>query len=259
MCKTNILVVDDEQIVLDSVGKHLSNEEDYRIFKALSVSQALSIMEQNKINIVLTDLMMPEIDGLEFLAMLKEKNPDVLAIMITGYATINSALQAMQLGAFDYIAKPFTRDELKKVVRRAYDLVQVINKSNQEAISEKQIDLPKAISKGIGENTWLMLEEDGLVKIGVERSLLYRLGRIQTVYLPNVYDTLRQGSVFFQIFSTDLRSQALLSPLSGIVVELNEKVLINPDETLQDPYGEGWLIKIKPINFENEIKVIGLG
>jgi len=255
----NILVVDDEQIVLDSVGKHLSNEQDYQIFKAISVNRAIEIMNNNKIHIVLTDLMMPEIDGLEFLALLKEKSPDILTIMITGYATINTALQAMQLGAFDYIAKPFTRDELKKVIRRASDLVNIINKNNEEITCDKISDFPKAISKGIGENTWLMLEEDGLVKIGVERSLLFRLGKIQTVYLPNINDTLRQGSVFFQIFSTDLRSQALLSPLSGIVTEVNEKVLIDPNNTLQDPYGDGWLIKIKPTNFDYEIKTIGLG
>jgi len=59
---------------------------------------------------------MPDIDGLEFLKLLQQKNKFIIAIMITGYATINTALQAQQLGAFDYLAKPFTRDELLKVV-----------------------------------------------------------------------------------------------------------------------------------------------
>ena len=123
----------------------------------------------------------------------------------------------------------------------------------------RQTEAEKIMSsiKGIGEHSWLMHEDDGSVLIGVERTFLITIGRIQTVYLPSEGDELRQGSIYFQVFSADLRSQSLLSPLSGIVVKVNDDIYNNPNEMLEDPYGKGWLIKIKPTNLDEEIKLIG--
>jgi CheY-like chemotaxis protein/glycine cleavage system H lipoate-binding protein len=257
--KINLLIVDDEQIILDSIKKHLNNEENIYLYTALSVEQAKVILENNEIHIVLTDLMLPGVDGLEFLRIIKDKNPSIIVIMITGYATINTALQAMQLGAFDYIAKPFTRDELKKVVRRASELVRVTSRVRTSGNVESGSELGESrLVKSIGENTWMVLQEDGSVHIGVERPFLINIGRIQTVYLPSKGDEIRQGSIFFQAFSDDLRSQVLLSPLSGTVVEVNKKVYDDPNLALQDPYGDGWLIILKPTNFDEEIKLMGL-
>ena len=262
--KINVLVVDDEQIVLDSIKKHLRNEDCYRVFTAISVADALEIISNNKINIILTDLMMPEIDGLEFLKIIQEKSPLTINIMITGYATINTALQAQQLGAFDYLAKPFTRTELKKLVKRASELVIAEQDSEQEqelsldhCLPKKDINQFDGRMKGIGEFSWLMKEEGETVLIGVERSFLYGIGTIQNVYLPEVGDKIRQGSVYFQVFSTDLRSESILSPLSGTVAEVNNEVIANPNETLQEPYDKGWLIRIIPSKFDEEIKILG--
>jgi len=258
--KIKILIVDDEQIVLDSIRKHLRSELEYESFTALNVESALSIMDSQNIDIVLTDLMMPEIDGLEFLKLLQQKNKFIIAIMITGYATINTALQAQQLGAFDYLAKPFTRDELLKVVKRASELA--VASRNSKDIHDKTVVPEKSLwtggFKGIGEHSWFMKDEDGTVLIGVERPFLYSFGKIQNVYLPNVGDELRQGSVYFQIFSSDLRSESLLSPLSGVVIEVNEPLIGNPDLYLDDPYGKGWLIRLDAMNFQEDIKILGL-
>jgi CheY-like chemotaxis protein/glycine cleavage system H lipoate-binding protein len=261
----NILVVDDEQIVLDSIMKHLRHESDYIVKTANSVEDALKIIDESAIDIILTDLMMPEIDGLEFLKLLKvrkDKNyhGSLITIMITGYATINTALQAMQNGAFDYIAKPFTRDELKKIVRRAAEIVasavsvqgKVFNR-----IGDRDDQAAQSL-KGIGENSWMMLQDDDILLIGVERPFLYSIGKIQTVYLPSMGDELRQGSVYFQLFSSDLRTLSLQSPFSGIVVEINDNVNQDPNKYLQDPYGEGWLLKLKPTQFDEEVKILGL-
>lgn len=257
--KVNILIVDDEQIVLDSIRKHLRNEDDYRLFTALTVDEATQIMGENEIHIILTDLMMPDTDGLEFTRMIKQKDDSKIVIMITGYATINTALQAMQIGAFDYIAKPFTREELRKVVRRAANLVGVSKSAGQESklFSKEAGGVSDSEIKGIGEHTWIMRQENGDVIMGVERPLLYSMGKIQTLYLPSMGDEIRQGSVYFQIFSADLRSQSLLSPLTGRVVEVNQKIIDDPSRLVEDPYGEGWLIKIEPEKFDEEIKMLG--
>lgn len=255
----NVLIVDDEQIVLDSAERHLRND-DFKVFKVLSAEEALKAFENEQIHIVLTDLMMPEMDGLELMQALKKSHPHVPIIMITGYATINTALQAMQLGAFDYVAKPFTKAELRGVVQRAAHLVG----SGEQTVTPEQIkeqeesDEERKSFKGIGGHTWMMREKAGPVLIGVERPFLHMVGKIQTVDLPAKGDELRQGSVCFQIFTADLRSHVLWSPISGTVVEVNEKVLADPEAALQDPYGEGWLLRIAPANFDKDVQAIGM-
>lgn len=258
MDKINILVVDDEQIVIDSIKKHLRYEEKYNVIESLSVIGALELFDKFKIHIVLTDLMMPEIDGLEFLKLLKDKDDDVMAIVITGYATINTALQATQLGAFDYIAKPFTREELRKIVKRAADVAEAKGVNGKAGKVYKFKDYMTSNIESIGKNSWFYREEDGNVIIGVEKPFLYNIGHIQTIYLPEKGDNIRQGSVYFQVFSSGLKSHSLLSPLSGEVMQVNKKVVENPDLIVQEPYSEGWLIKLVPSDFDNEIKLMGL-
>ncbi len=260
--KIGVLVVDDEQIVLDSIRKHLRKEE-YTLHCVLSAHEALEKMRTDDIDIILTDLMMPDIDGLELMATVKVDRPNLPVIMITGYATINTALQATQLGAFDYVAKPFSKKELLAVVKRAADLVRAAADSDrpsggdEEVVAQQEREFLRSFKK-IGDRSWLMLQEDGIVIMGVERSFIETVGRIQTIYLPSKGDEIRQGSVYLQIFSSDLRSHNVLSPLSGIVVDVNQKVLDDPVSALQDPYGEGWLIHIKPSRFDFEIKLLGL-
>jgi glycine cleavage system H protein len=112
--------------------------------------------------------------------------------------------------------------------------------------------------KSVGDNAWMMMGEGGIVLLGVEHSFVSTIGKIQTINLPAQGDEVRQGGVYLQIFSSDLRSHTVLSPLSGTVVAVNEKVLNDPECILQDPYGEGWLIRLKPSRFDTEIKTLGL-
>ncbi|MCK5125307.1 MAG: response regulator [candidate division Zixibacteria bacterium] len=254
--KLQVLVIDDEQIVLDSVVKHL-RKEDYTIKTVLSAPVALEAINSNPPDIILTDLMMPEIDGLELMKIVKEKHPQIPIIMVTGYATINTALQATQLGAFDYIAKPFTRSELQTVVRRAEKLARGKAEAKGEA-SDHAHSQANSRLKTIGDHIWLMVEEGGLVRLGIERSFLHTVGKIQNIFLPSVGDKLRQGSVYLELFSSDLRAHTVLSPLTGTIVEVNTSIVEDPSKMLEDPYGEGWLIRLKPSRFEIEIKELGL-
>lgn len=257
--KLKVLVVDDEQIVLDSVRKHL-RKEPYDVTTVLTTQDALRILDEDRVDIVLTDLMMPEMDGLELTKYIKDRFPIVPVIMITGFATINTALQATQLGAFDYVAKPFTKVELKGVVTRAAEVVSAAHAESTNS-QDEQMKLDggdKPSFQLVGEHTWIMMERAGTILIGVEHSFVTMVGRIQTVYLPKVGDHLRQGGVYFQLFSTDMRSHSVLSPLSGEVKEVNQFVQDDPSTALQDPYEKGWLIRIIPEKFEEERKVLGL-
>jgi CheY-like chemotaxis protein/glycine cleavage system H lipoate-binding protein len=254
----DILVVDDEQVVLDSVKKHL-RKENYSLVTVLSAEEGLDILNDSVPDIILTDLMMPEIDGLEFMKIVKNKYPQIPIVMITGYATINTALQATQLGAFDYIAKPFTKSELISVVQRAADLVlNSSNATNEKTPPQTEQRISSRNLRNVGDHVWIMVEDDGFVRMGIDRSFLHAIGKIQNIFLPSVGDELRQGSKYLQIFSSDLRSHTVLSPLSGIVTEVNNKLQEEPKILIEDPFGEGWLIRLKPSKFDFEISELGL-
>lgn len=135
----NILVVDDEQIVLDSVKKHL-RKTDYNVQSASSVQNALLMMEQTEFDLVLTDLMMPHIDGLELMEIVKSRYPKVPVIIITGYAAADTARQAIRLGAFDNVAKPFSKAELITAVKRAVDFVEQMKASEDTASEDDRTD-----------------------------------------------------------------------------------------------------------------------
>ena len=120
MIKARILVVDDEEIVLRSCRKILEGG-GHDVLTVLSGQGAFDILEKEPIDIVITDMKMPGIGGIQVLEKVKEKYPDIAVIMITGYSTVQSAVQAMKLGAFDYIPKPFTPDEVLIVVEKALE------------------------------------------------------------------------------------------------------------------------------------------
>ena len=115
-----ILIVDDEEIVIRSCLRILDGGE-YQVESVQDGREALRKIEDNPYDVVILDIMMPEIDGLEVLRRVKETHPNIDVIMITGLSQIDTAVQAMKLGAFDYISKPFEPDELKLVVQRALE------------------------------------------------------------------------------------------------------------------------------------------
>ena len=115
-----ILVVDDELIVCESCQRILE-EEGYEVEVALSGQEAFEKMKESLFDIVITDLKMPTIDGIDVLKYIRKEFPDTIVIMITGFSTVETAVEAMKLGAFDYIPKPFTPDEVSVVVKKALE------------------------------------------------------------------------------------------------------------------------------------------
>lgn len=120
MPNPRILVVDDEMIVCESCQRILE-EEGFEVEIALSGQEAFDKMKENPFDIVITDLKMPGIDGMEVLSTFRNEYPDAIIIMITGFSTVETAVEAMKLGAFDYIPKPFTPDEVTIVVKKALE------------------------------------------------------------------------------------------------------------------------------------------
>ena len=118
MEKKQVLVIDDEQIVLDSVSQILT-DENYEVDVSLSGREGLDWAIERPYDIVLTDIRMPDIGGMRVLRDVKRVKPSLPVVIITGYATTKSAVQAMKLGAEEYIEKPFEPEELIDAVARA--------------------------------------------------------------------------------------------------------------------------------------------
>src|SRR6476661_3553185 len=118
--KGRILVVDDELVVRDSLGKWFTSE-GYTARPASGAREALEVIQQMQFDIALIDIKMPGMDGMELQSRLREADPELTVIIMTGYASVDTAVQALKRGAYDYITKPVDPDELSHLVANALE------------------------------------------------------------------------------------------------------------------------------------------
>ncbi len=123
-----ILIIDDERIALRNL-EHVMKKEGYEVTATQSGSNALKLLDEHQFDVVLADLRMEKVDGMQILKKSREFYPDTEVIMITGFATLDSAVESMKHGAFYYIAKPFKLEEVRKVVKEAVHKVRLKNEN----------------------------------------------------------------------------------------------------------------------------------
>jgi DNA-binding NtrC family response regulator len=126
--KPRILVVDDEPVVRESLHEWFA-EDDYPIEMADSGHEALMKMQQSSWDILLTDVKMPGMDGLELQQKAKEVDPNITVIIMTAYASVDSAMQAIKEGAYDYVTKPLDPDDLEQIIMRAAEHRQLLREN----------------------------------------------------------------------------------------------------------------------------------
>lgn len=161
MADEKILVVDDEprmcqflKLVLSQNGYHVEVAEDGK--------KALELMGMQRFDVIITDLMMPEIGGMRILEEAKQDDPDACVIMITGYSTVETAIEAMKKGAYDYIPKPFKIDEIKLVVKRALEQRGIVaeNKALRRQLSVTTLRFGQMIGESPAmQNVYRMIEK----------------------------------------------------------------------------------------------------
>ncbi|MEW6513080.1 MAG: sigma-54 dependent transcriptional regulator [Pseudomonadota bacterium] len=124
MNKGRLLIVDDEKVAVRNL-EHVMKKEGYEVVATQSGSNALAHLEAQPFDVVLTDLRMEKVDGMQILQRCRETSPDTEVIVITGFASLESAVEAMKHGAYYYIAKPFRLDEVRKVVAEAIEKIRL--------------------------------------------------------------------------------------------------------------------------------------
>ena len=144
MLEIRILIVDDEKVIREGVERALAGR-GYVIDKAENGEQGIQMIKEKGFDIVLLDLMMPGIDGFTVLSWIKENEPHIQVIVITGFATVSKAVLAMKQGAFDFVGKPFTPDYIRIVVDRAVDKLTM--QAETEKLREEMTLSLEAINK----------------------------------------------------------------------------------------------------------------
>ena len=150
-----ILVADDEQAAVRNL-QHILNKEGCEVITTQSGQNALKLLEQQSFDVVLTDLRMPNVDGMEILRRVKQVAPETEVIMITGYATISSAVSAMKMGAYHYVIKPYKLDEVRKVVREALE---------KRRLRQENQHLKEQLIKAQGVGVSILTEDPGMLKL----------------------------------------------------------------------------------------------
>jgi len=263
-----ILVVDDEIGICNSVAKTLSRA-GYIIDYSLNGEEAIKKIALTNYHLVITDLRMPKIDGMQLLKTVKSRWPEVNVIMITAYGTIRSAVEAIKLGAYDYIPKPFTSEELVGVVVRALELTKMRYDGVKPAAFLPTIELSLIKLEDlknmwcIPEHSWAKICEEGTVLVGLD-AMYYRLigGDITNLEFPDLDKTIKQGEACVRItvkqstssLPSGLTCHNLWSPVSGTVIDVNQEVLSNLLLIAKSPYVQGWLIRMKPSNWPEDMK-----
>jgi DNA-binding NtrC family response regulator len=196
--KEKILIIDDDPSFRRVLGYNLQ-EEGYEVIAAKSGGDGLREFDEHRPPLVVTDLKMTGIDGFRVLREIKERSPDTIVIIVTAFGAVDTAVEAMKLGAYDYITKPFNRDELKLVVRKAIQVSSLSRENRQlrERLTEK-VDFENivGISRGMEkvfnivrkvadtDATILITGESGTGKELVARAIHLLSSRKSSVFAP---------------------------------------------------------------------------
>jgi len=266
--KARILAVDDEPVVLDSFRRILVLE-GFNVDTVESGPEALGLIQRHDYDFVFTDLKMPEMDGVEVVKAVKHLRPDLDVVVITGYGTIETAVDTMQHGASEYVQKPFTAEELGEFVRRLVikrqarlesqqqPSVRIVAPSAAETTSGSDYCIPGGafVAKG---HTWARIEPGGQVRIGIDDFARKALGVVERVILPAEGQEIHQGEKLFTLKRGEEQIE-FTAPVSGRILQGNEALTSEPDRLTQSPYDRGWVVRVEPLDLAAELPSLRIG
>jgi CheY-like chemotaxis protein/glycine cleavage system H lipoate-binding protein len=263
-----ILAVDDEEIILASFRKVLVLA-GYSIDTVEKGTEALGLIRKHDYDFVFTDLKMPGMDGVELTKAVKHLRPDIDVIVITGYASIETAVETVSVGAMDYVEKPFTEDELLKFLKKALikrqdnlekqmrHQIRLIKPGIRESESKFDLNVPAGIFVS-PQHAWAKLLSNGAVRVGVDDLLRKIFERIDQVDLPNKGSDVKKGETLFSLKYADF-SMDIPSPISGKVISVNSEQSEHPEWLAIKPFELSWMCGIEPSNIAAELPDLRIG
>lgn len=263
-----ILAVDDEEIILNSFRKILVLA-GYSIDTVEKGSEALGLIRKNDYDFIFTDLKMPEMDGVELTKAAKHLRPDIDIIVITGYASIETAVETVKAGAMAYMEKPFTEDELLEflktaLIQRQVNLekqmrhkVRLIKPGTRESKSKFELNVPAGVFVS-EQHAWAKIELNGNVRIGPDDLIRKIIEKIDQVNLPAIGQTIKKGQTLFSIKYAD-HDMSIPSPLSGKITSVNAEHTEHPEWLAIKPFELSWMCSIEPSNLAAELPELKVG
>jgi CheY-like chemotaxis protein len=266
--KARILCVDDEEVILSSFRKILVLD-GYCVDTVETGQEALGLIQTHNYDFVFTDLKMPAMSGIDVAKSVKHLRPDIDVVIITGFATVESAVECMKHGAMDYVEKPFSENEL--IVFANHALIKRNDRIQKQLKPRVHVMGPAETDRGFGKefsipggvlvstvHCWASLAEDGTAKIGIDDFAKKLLGRIDTIDFPNIGMNVKAGQPLFCVNQSD-RTAQFYAPLSGKVVKINEKLGKNCAMLEQMSYGDNWICIIDGDDLDAELPHLKIG
>jgi len=266
--KARILAVDDEEIILSSFRKILVLA-GYSIDTVERGSEALGLIRKNDYDFIFTDLKMPEMDGVELTKAAKHLRPDIDIIVITGYASIETAVETVSSGAMAYIEKPFTEDELlafvkKALIKRQANLeknmrhkIRLVKPGTSESDSKFELNVPAGIFIS-PQHAWAKILSNGAVQVGLDDLVRKVFDKVDQVELPGLAQKVNKGDTLFSIGYGDY-SLAIPAPLSGKVIAVNTEHTEHPEWLAIKPFELSWMCRIEPSDLAGELPTLKIG
>jgi len=215
--KARILVIDDDDIILESLKEFL-RLEGYEVDVARTCREAVTALERNQYNLAITDINMPDAAGFEILRLCREKYPETVVIMITGYGTIDSAVEAIKMGAYDYLTKPIIDDELRLVIERA---LQQQNLIQENRALKQQLERRYSLDNIIGQDYKMLKVFDLIDSVADSRTTVLIQGESGTgkslIARAIHYRSQRRDKPFIEVSCGALPETLLESELFGHV------------------------------------------
>jgi len=210
--KERLLVVDDDAGTLEVLQRNLASQ-GYQVFAAPGVAEAIDILGRTAIDLVITDLKMPKVSGLDLIRHVRENFRDTEVMMITGYASIEGAVRAVKTGAQEYLSKPFTEEELFAAVSRALEKLNARRRSQSDAVmglpyapgfigeSEAMLEIFRTVQK-VSDTaaTVLIYGESGTGKELVARAIHYGSPRAAAPFVPVNCSGIPEGLLESELF-----------------------------------------------------------
>jgi CheY-like chemotaxis protein len=249
----DVLLIEDEQVVLDAINR-ICRAEKRSVDTSLEAGSAIEKIQKNDYRLIVCDLMLPGIDGFEFIEKLQDLKIDIPIIITSGYSTAENAVKAINKGAIDFIPKPFTADEVCSAITRGLKYGEIIESDRQRVPgSVAFVPCPPRYFR-LGYMTWVSVDLEGSVIIGATDLFLKTIESVKRIEMLSAHDELIQGLPGASIFSLQEERHPLLAPLSGKILELNHELIKKHTLLEKDPYFRGWIYRLIPSDYEYEIK-----
>jgi FixJ family two-component response regulator/glycine cleavage system H lipoate-binding protein len=236
-----LLVVDDEEVVCQAC-RRIFARQGFEVETFTDARQGLVKATENDYAIILLDIKMPYMDGIQFLERLREKKPNVPVLIITGYPSIPNAAAAMRLGACDYVTKPFTSEEVTWGVQRVLNMQHVLNDESETIAAEREavVNAMANIETLFWDESWVQLAVDGAALVGAALPGLHG-ATITGIRMARIGEIVYQGLPLAGVSVAGKPMLIIPSPISGVVAEVNSLVVHRPQLLVSDPCGEGWI------------------